>query len=248
MNIALIGFGSMGRRIKEIAEERGHKIVAVIDTHAASATASEITRETLGGADIAIDFTHPSTALDNINRVLSAKTSLVIGTTGWYENLSAVRTTVVTAGVGFLWSANFSIGVNVYLKIIEKAAHLIDNYDEYDVWGNEIHHHNKADSPSGTARALEKILLANIRRKTSVVEEKLDRKIEPHEIHFSSTRGGPVNFAHTIGFDSSADTISITHSARNRDGYALGAVRAAEWLNGKAGFFAMEDFINSRTL
>ena len=122
---------------------------------------------------------------------------------------------------------------------------MIDKFDEYDVWGHEIHHYNKADSPSGTAKILEKILLDNIERKTSVVEDKLDRRREPNEIHFSSVRGGPVNFGHTIGFDSAADRILITHEARNRDGYALGAVKAAEWLIGKKGFFSMGDFLTT---
>lgn len=144
-----------------------------------------------------------------------------------------------------MWSANFSIGVNVYFDIVAKAAELINKYDEYDVWGTELHHYNKADSPSGTAKELAKILLENIDKKTSVVYDKLDRKINPNEIHFSSTRGGIVNFSHTIGFDSSSDTIVLTHSARDRGGYALGAVKVAEWLDGKKGLFNMNNFLKN---
>ena len=145
--------------------------------------------------------------------------------------------------IGFLYSSNFSIGVNLYFKMVEAAAKLVNKFDEYDVWGHEIHHCNKVDSPSGTAKTLEKILLESIQRKTSVVEDKLDRRRGPSEIHFSSVRGGLVNFGHTIGFDSAADRILITHEARCRDGYALGAVKAAEWLVGKKGFLGMEDFL-----
>ena len=169
---------------------------------------------------------------------------MVVGTTGWYGRLEALKTEMAAAKIGFLWSSNFSIGVNMYFKIVEEAAKLVNKFDEYDVWGHEIHHYNKADSPSGTAKTLEKILLKNISRKTAVVEEKLDRKREMNEIHFSSVRGGLVNFGHTIGFDSAADRITITHEARCRDGYALGAVKAAEWLKGKIGYFEMEDFLN----
>lgn len=145
--------------------------------------------------------------------------------------------------IGFLWSSNFSIGVNLYFRIIEEAAKMMNQFDEYDVWGHEIHHFNKADSPSGTAKMLGDILTKNIERKTSVVTERLDRKRAPEEIHFSSLRGGAVNFGHTIGFDSAADRILITHEARNRDGYALGAVKAAEWLKERKGFFEMKDFL-----
>jgi len=243
MKLALIGYGAMGRRIQQIAEERGHKVVAIIDPRAEEATVAYISKEALNGADVAIDFTDPFSVLDNIDKTLEANVPLVVGTTGWYKDLKQVEEKVKKAKGSLLWSSNFSIGVNLYFRMVERAAQLIDKFDEYDIWGHEIHHHNKADSPSGTAKTLEQILLDNIQRKTVVVEDKLDRKIEPHELHFSSTRAGAVNFSHTIGFDSAADTLTLTHSARNRDGYVLGAVKAAEWLNGKKGFFGMDDFL-----
>lgn len=243
MKIALIGYGAMGQRVRAISEERGHEIVSIIDTSSPDATAQDINTNSLNSADVAIDFSSPKSALDNIQKTTEAGVNMVVGTTGWYDQLDRAREIVEQSNIGLLWSSNFSIGVNVYYKIMESAAKLINQFDEYDMWGHEIHHHNKADSPSGTAKTLEKILLDNIERKTAVVEEKLDRKIEPNEIHFSSTRGGPVNFSHTIGFDSAADTISITHTARNRDGYVLGAIKAAEWLDGKKGFYGMEDFL-----
>jgi 4-hydroxy-tetrahydrodipicolinate reductase len=231
MNIGLFGFGAMNKKVKEIAEARGHQ-VSVIES-----------AEALGSFDLIIDHSHADAVKDNVSAAVAAKTPIVVGTTGWYDNLSEIEEIVKEGNGTMLWSSNFSIGVHAYFKMVQAAAKIMNKIDEYDVWGNEIHHHNKVDSPSGTAKSLEKILLEEIDRKTMVVEEKLDRKIEPHEIHFSSTRGGAVNFAHTIGFDSEADTITVTHSARNRGGYALGAVKAAEWLARKEGFYSMDDYI-----
>lgn len=244
MNIALIGFGAMGKRVKEFARKQGHKVVSVIDPQANGATAKKITKDSLNLVDVAIDFSHPTAVVDNINAVISAKINLVVGTTGWYDHLDEIKKKVESAGIGFLWSSNFSIGVNVYFKIVEAAAKFINQFDEYDVWGHEIHHNGKIDSPSGTAKNLEKIILENIDKKTEIVEETLHRKIKSHEMHFSSTRAGEVNFSHTIGFDSASDSIKIIHEARNRDAYALGAVRAAQWLSGKTGFFNMDNFLN----
>ena len=190
-----------------------------------------------------VDFTHPDAVLSTLELLLPTGIPLVMGTTGWVEHLDTVREKVLTSGGTLLWSSNFSIGVNLYFKLVQRAAELMNRFEEYDVWGTELHHKNKADSPSGTAKSLEHILLEKLDRKTAIVEDRLNRRIEPHEIHFSSTRGGSVNFSHTIGFDSEADTLTLTHSARNRDGYVLGAIQAAEWLHEKKGFFSMEDFM-----
>ncbi|MFA5948556.1 MAG: 4-hydroxy-tetrahydrodipicolinate reductase [Candidatus Gracilibacteria bacterium] len=243
MNIALIGFGGMGKTVSAIAKERGHQIKTIFDPADPMANYKNLTDENLKEIDVAIDFSSPLAAMEDIDICSKAGVNLIMGTTGWYENMDKVKEIILSSDIGFLWSSNFSIGVNLYFKIIENASKFINNFDEYDIWGHEIHHYNKADSPSGTAKTLEQILLKNINRKTAIVEEKLNRKRELNEIHFSSVRGGLVNFGHTIGFDSPADTITISHSARNRDGYALGAVKAAEWIVGKKGFFEMEDFL-----
>lgn len=252
MKIALIGYGGMGKTVRRIAEERGHEVSVIVDPHDEAATAREVTADALARIDIVIDFSLADAVLANVRICMEAGCNVVMGTTGWYDKVEEVRRMVEREGekereilpaVGFLWSSNFSIGVNLYFKIIDEAARLMNSFDEYDVWGHEIHHYNKADSPSGTAKTLSKILLDRLDRKTAMVDEKLNRKREHGEIHFSSVRGGAVNFAHTIGFDSPADRILITHEARNRDGYALGAVKAAEWLVGKRGFFGMEDFL-----
>lgn len=247
MKIALIGYGEMGHALAQAARTRGHTTPVIIDRHAEEATAAEVSAGALAGADIAIDFSSAEVLNDSVRACVEASIPLVVGTTGWYDRMEEVRKlTETSAGkrIGFLWSSNFSVGVQMYLRIVASAAHLMNAAEEYDIWGHEIHHTGKADSPSGTAKTLEKILLDAITRKRSVVEDKLDRKREDSEIHFSSVRGGPVNFGHTIGFDSAADRILITHEARNRDGYALGAVRAAEWLVDKQGFYTMDDYLH----
>lgn len=247
MNIALIGYGGMGQSLSRAAEARGHRIVAIIDRSAPEATAKSLNVTTLGGADIAIDFSSPDEVMTSVQSCVEAGIPLVVGTTGWYDRMDEARkiveSTPDTKRIGFLWSSNFSVGVHMYFRIIAEAARLANKLDEYDIWGHEIHHVGKADSPSGTAKTLEKILLDAIQRKESVVEDKLNRKRADSEIHFSSVRGGAVNFGHTIGFDSAADRILITHEARNRDGYAQGAIKAAEWLAGKTGFYSMDEYI-----
>lgn len=243
MKIALVGYGGMGRAVGRIAKERGHEVM-VVDPHAEEAVCASLTEAELDSVDVVVDFSLGEFALDHLELCVERGVNLVIGSTGWYDSLEEVRKKVEASEIGMMWSSNFSIGVNLYFKMVEAAAKMIDKFDEYDVWGHEIHHFNKADSPSGTAKSLEKILLENISRKDSVVEEKLDRRREDNEIHFSSVRGGAVNFEHTIAFDSAADRISLKHEARCRDGYALGAVKAAEWLKGKRGYHEMNDFLN----
>src|SRR3989339_316315 len=245
MNIAIIGFGSMGKSLKEIAESRGHKVDIIIDRVDPKATHTNLTDAPLENVDIVIDFSSANSVVENAKVVALAKKSLVIGTTGWYAQMPEIEKIAKENDTGIMWSANFSIGVNMYYQIIAKAGELINKYDEYDIWGTELHHNNKADSPSGTAKEIAKILLEKIDRKDEIIYDKLDRKINPNEIHFSSTRGGPVNFSHTIGFDSVSDTITLTHSARDRGGYALGAVKAIEWMANKKGLFNMNDFLNN---
>lgn len=245
MNLAIIGLGGMGLEIKKKAEDRGHIVSITIDPINPNATHKNIKDTPLESVDLVIDFSSKDAVLENIQACINKKKNLIIGTTGWYEKLEDVEKLANESDVGIFWSANFSLGVNMYYKIIKEASKLVNNNDEYDIWGTELHHHNKIDSPSGTAKEIAKILLENIERKTEVVYDKLDRKIKPNEIHFSSTRGGVVNFSHTIGFDGASDTITINHTARDRGGYAIGAIKVAEWMNGKKGFYNMEDFLNN---
>ncbi len=245
MKIALIGYGKMGREIELAAHVRNHEIVAKIDSHADDATHQDINEESLNNADVVIDFTHPDSAIANINAVAAAGKDLVVGTTGWYDQEDAVRKTVEESGIGFLYSSNFSIGVNAFFKIVGYAAALFDKLEDYDVFGYEMHHKQKADSPSGTAVTLGGILLDNIERKKTLQTEKLDRAPTPEELHFGSVRAGNIPGTHVIGFESGADIVELKHTARNRSGFAMGAVIAAEWIHGKKGFHTFTDFMES---
>ena len=238
MNIAIVGYGQMGKEIERVSKKRGHNITLIVDN------TEELKKADLTGIDTAIEFSLPETAIENIKILAKNKINTVVGTTGWYDKLPQVKRIVDKNNISFLWSSNFSIGVNLFFRLTEQAAKLINKADEYDIWATEIHHKFKADSPSGTAKTLEQILVKNINRKTKIIEDKLDRPIKNNEIHFSSTRGGEINFGHTIGFDSTTDCIKIEHAARNRDGYVLGAVKCAEWLTKqKPGFYEMNDFM-----
>lgn len=242
--IALIGYGKMGQMIERFAIAKGHTIAAKIDPFA-DGCEKEITMEALSRADVCIDFSHPQTVVANIKQMAALGKRMVIGTTGWYNQIDEVKQIVAQHQVGLIWSGNFSIGVNALFRIVGYAAQVFNNLPDYDVLGHEFHHKAKADSPSGTAAMLGKILLDNLDHKHKVVVDKLDRKIEPDEIHFSSSRGGAIPGTHTIMFDSLVDTIEITHTARGREGFASGAVMAAEFIQGKTGFYNIDDLMNN---
>jgi 4-hydroxy-tetrahydrodipicolinate reductase len=240
MNIALIGYGRMGRMVEAAARERGHRIAAVVEpwfppatepyTAAPGAVYKTIEEAELGGADLAIEFTRPETAAENIRALAKRGLPTVTGTTGWMDQLEAVSRAVEAADSSLLWSSNFSLGVNLFYRVAAFAAALADAIPEYDAGGWEAHHNKKADSPSGTAKILAERVLARMKRKKKAVFETLDRPPATDEFHYPSLRVGSVPGIHTLIFDSPADTIEITHTARSREGFALGAVRAAEWL------------------
>ena len=249
LRIAIVGFGSMGHALSNVISSSHHHIHAIVDPSTPQATHTELSATALSGADVAIDFTSATSVLANLPHYLSNGTPVILGTTGWYDKLPEVRKLVESQNGKVLWSSNFSIGVNLFFRLIEEAAQLFANVEEYDVWGYELHHYNKADSPSGTAKTAVELLLKNMPRKRRAVFDKLDRKILPEEIHFASVRGGAVNFEHTIGFDSAADAVIIQHKARDRSGYASGAVTAAEWLiQQQSGFFSFADFMSALTV
>jgi len=244
MKIALIGYGKMGKEVERIAKLRGHTVCATIDVSSPDASHKEIDSSCLKDADVIIDFTMPSVVLQNIKKVTAAGKNMVVGTTGWYDSITEAKQLVGAAGTGFIYSSNFSVGVNIFNRIVEAAAKLINKVPDYDVFGYELHHNQKIDSPSGTAKSITDILIKNISRKKQVQFEKLDRKINPDELHFASIRSGWIPGTHVVGFDSEADTIELKHTARSRAGFALGAVMAAEWVKGKKGFFTMNDFMS----
>ncbi|MBI2145347.1 4-hydroxy-tetrahydrodipicolinate reductase [Candidatus Woesearchaeota archaeon] len=245
MKIALIGYGKMGKEVERAAKMRGHSVCAIIDPSNAGATHKDVgDGSCLKDAEVVIDFTVPAAVLGNIKKVSAAKKNLVIGTTGWYDGMTEAKQLVGQAGTGLIYSSNFSVGVNVFYRVVEAAARLVNKVPEYDVFGYELHHNQKLDSPSGTAKSIAELLVKNIGRKKQVQYDRLDRRINSDEIHFASVRSGWIPGTHVVGFDSEADTIELKHTARSRSGFALGAVMAAEWLKGRKGFFTMNDFIS----
>ena len=245
MKIAIVGYGQMGKMMEAAAKERGVEVISTIDPKNEEAMYRELNAASVKGADVCIDFTHPAVIMENIKKYCELKKNAVIGTTGWYENMDEVEKMVKKAKIGCIWSANFSIGVNMYFRIIEEAAKVVNNIEDYDVMGVEFHHNLKADSPSGTMKIMGEILLKNIERKKTAVYEMLSRRIKPSELHLASVRGGSIPGVHEIIFDSKADTITLTHSARTREGFAKGAVMAAEFVNKKKGFFSINDLMDN---
>jgi 4-hydroxy-tetrahydrodipicolinate reductase len=203
-----------------------------------------LSAESLTEADVAIEFSLPEGVSENVSRYTEAAVPAVIGTTGWLDQLDAITKKVEKANGALLYGANFSIGAHVFFKAAEYAAGLVAELPEYDLSVHEMHHKNKQDSPSGTALTLANRVVAANPRKRTIETARLDRAPKPDELHVSSTRGGAVPGTHTLYLDSQADTVEVRHTARSREGFALGAVRAAEWLVGKTGVFEVEDFIS----
>jgi 4-hydroxy-tetrahydrodipicolinate reductase len=242
MNLALIGYGKMGKEVEKAAKEKGARILKIFDIDN-NTGALGLTKDSLKGVDVCIDFSTPAAVLDNIEAVAESGKNIVVGTTGWYDRLDRVRKVVKEKKIGLLYSANFSLGVNIFSQIVMDAAHLFKQYGDYDVAISEMHHRGKADSPSGTALALGSIVLQNLGRKSELVTDAVHEAIKPQQLHVSSTRVGAVTGKHAVVFDSEADTIELVHTAKSRAGFAVGAVVAAEWLKGKKGMYTMRDVI-----
>lgn len=245
MRIAIIGYGKMGHAIEAMAKSQGIEIASIIDPASAGATHTSITAEALKNADVAVDFTSPKTVLQNVELVAGAGKNMVVGTTGWYDQMESVKAAVKKYDTGFVYSPNFSIGVNLFFRIVRRAAVLMDQFPSYDPFVYEIHHNQKTDAPGGTAKILGDIVVKNVKRKKKMVFDRInDRKIEPDELHVGSIRGGYIPGVHVVGFDGEADTIELTHTARSRTGFAEGAVMASKWINGKKGFYTLDDIIS----
>jgi 4-hydroxy-tetrahydrodipicolinate reductase len=240
LRIALIGYGQMGKLIEQLAQNNGCEIVAIIDP----LLGNKITAETVADADVCIEFSTPDAAFANIKKLVQLGKNVVTGTTGWFDELDKIKLLVEKKGTGFIYGSNFSVGMNLFFSIIESTAKLMNKAEDYDLFGLEMHHNKKKDSPSGTAKVLSDIILKNIDRKTKSQYEKLDRKIAGDEFHFTSIRSGNIPGMHSISFDSEADTIELKHTARNRNGLAVGAIKAAKWINDKTGFYNFSDNLN----
>ena len=228
----------MGRLIERIARERGHEIVAVIDVNNTEDFGSPAFRS----ADVAIEFTAPQVAVDNYRRAWAAGVPVVSGTTGWTAQLDEVKREVAEGGHTLFWSSNFSLGVNLFMMLNKYLAGLMNRYPQYDVAMTEVHHTHKLDAPSGTAITLAEGILEKLDRKTRWVKE---QAAAPDELPIRSIREGEVPGIHTVRYESAVDSITITHDAKSREGFALGAVVAAEFTVGKKGFLGMEDLMGN---
>ncbi len=243
MNLALIGHGRMGHEVEHVALEKGLKVLKVFEI-GENRQGAALTKSSLKGVDVCIDFSAPESAFDNILSVAEAGVNMVVGTTGWYDRLEEVRTLVKKKGIGFLYASNFSLGINIFLQIVMDASHLFDAYGDYDVAVSEVHHQGKADSPSGTALSIGSTILKELHRKKEIFSETSHGVIKPNQLHVTSTRLGHTTGRHSVVFDSEADTIELVHTAKSRRGFAVGAIVAAEWLKGKKGFYTMRDVLH----
>jgi 4-hydroxy-tetrahydrodipicolinate reductase len=231
MKIALLGYGKMGQTIERIALERGHEIVLKKDEFN--------TYEGLSAADVAIDFSIPSVAVENISSCFYANVPVISGTTGWLEHYDEMVALCKSKDGAFISSSNFSLGVNLFFELNDYLAKMMAKFDSYRVEMEEIHHIQKLDAPSGTAISLAKGVIANSTYTNWTLNEP-----KSNEIHIEAIRIEDVPGTHTVSYISEIDTIDIKHTAHNRDGFALGAVIAAEWIIGKKGVFSMKDVLN----
>jgi 4-hydroxy-tetrahydrodipicolinate reductase len=227
--LAIVGYGKMGKLVEQLAPEYGFAVALKLDEFN-NAGFESLTAENFRGIDVAIDFSIPSAVLGNVERIAALGVNMVIGTTGWLEHLEAVKSAVDRQGIGLVWSPNYSVGVRAFFHLVSEAARLLATEPEYGAWAWEIHHATKKDAPSGTLLKL--------------VDEMKKAGYE-RMIDVGSNRAGAHPGTHEIGFDSAADTITLRHSARSREGFASGAVKAAEWVAGKKGFHEFGDILFS---
>ena len=236
MNIALIGYGKMGKAIEEIALQNGHEIVLKISIE----NTDDMTAENLKKADVAIEFTGPESAANNLKEIFNAGVPVVCGSTGWLEQMEEIRNICLDKEGALVYASNFSIGVNLFFELNSYLARLMNAYEIYNPKMEEIHHTQKKDAPSGTAITLAEQILENIPRKKLWVNHRSNKE---EELEIISERIDPAPGTHKIKYTSPIDDIEIIHTAHNRMGFAGGAVKAAEFLIGKKGIFTMKDVL-----
>jgi 4-hydroxy-tetrahydrodipicolinate reductase len=237
MNIALIGYGKMGKAIHEIAKERGHEAVLIIDAD----NLHDLTPENIKKADVVIEFTSPHTAFKNVTFCLQQSVPVVCGSTGWLEKLDEAKAIAEAARTGLIVASNFSVGVNIFFEVNKRLAQLMAPQKNYEVTLKEIHHTAKKDAPSGTAISLAEQVMAELGHKEKWVNE---ASAHPGDLSIISERIDPAPGTHFVKYSSAIDDIEIIHTAHNRTGFALGAVLAAEFLKDKTGFFGMKEVLN----
>ncbi|MEI2738402.1 MAG: 4-hydroxy-tetrahydrodipicolinate reductase [Chitinophagaceae bacterium] len=237
MRIALIGYGKMGKAIEEIALQKGHEVIIKID----QPNLHDFTKEEMSKADVAIEFTSPHTAYNNVKACIEFGVPVVCGSTGWTERLEEMKKFCAAKNGSFIYSSNYSIGVNIFFEVNKKLAALMAPHKEYEVILEETHHTQKKDAPSGTAITLAEQILEQVKRKKQWVNELSDH---PEDLEIISQRIDPAPGIHSIKYSSVIDNIEIIHTAHNRQGFAAGAVIAAEFLKDKKGFFSMKEVLN----
>jgi 4-hydroxy-tetrahydrodipicolinate reductase len=240
LKIALIGYGKMGVMIEALALKRGHTVVRIART-SKEADFKEISKVSLAGVDVAIDFSSPDSVLNNLSKVMDLKTPFVIGTTGWYGDMKKAESLIKTAKGRVVWGANFSVGMNVFMKVVRESSKLFSKFEQYGVSGLEIHHAEKKDNPSGTAIKLGQVIDSEYARGSKVKGRK-QALGAAGKVTFAGVRVGSEPGTHTVLFDSAVDTVELTHRARSREGFALGAILAAEWIcEQKPQFYSFEN-------
>jgi len=236
MNIALIGYGKMGKTIEQVAHERGHHVKVKIDLN----NLDDFTVQNFHDVEAAIEFTGPHTAYNNLLKCLEFGTPVVCGSTGWLEHLSDVERICTSKQGSFLYASNFSVGVNIFFEVNKKLAQLMEGKNQYDISIKEIHHTQKKDAPSGTAITLAEQVIANNSSKQTWVNETAQSK---DQLYIESERIDPYPGLHEVRYSSAIDEIKIIHEAHSRDGFALGAVLAAEYIASRKGIFTMKDVL-----
>ena len=237
MKIALIGYGKMGHTIERVAMSRGHEIVCIVDVD----SQENFETDSFASADVAIEFTSPSSAVSNIRKAWKADVPVVSGTTGWHDELPALKSELLREDKGLFWSSNYSIGVNLFMEVNRQLASMMNKYESYAIRMSETHHIHKLDAPSGTAITLAEDILERVDR---VQGWMLGGEVGTPNIPIESIREGEVPGIHTVTYESDVDNIMISHSAKSREGLALGAVLAAEFMQGKKGYYTMRDMLS----
>jgi 4-hydroxy-tetrahydrodipicolinate reductase len=251
MRIVIVGYGRMGHEIERVAAARGHKIIATVDPVAEDATARSVAEAAAGplpstAADpvVAIDFALPEAVKDNVAAYRDAGWAVVVGTTGWDQQREEILLPAREGDIALVYGSNFSVGANMFIRIARHAARLAERTGEYDGAVFELHHRGKQDSPSGTALMIADAIQAEMTDKQQIQTETLHRRISPEELHVASGRVGSIPGTHTVYLDSTADTVELTHRARSRQGFAVGAVQAAEWIASRSGIHPVEAFFD----
>lgn len=243
MKIALIGYGNMGQELeKVIADNKDHTIVSI----SYGEKNKELDIAGIKKADVVIDFTSSEIVISNIKKVANLKKDIVVGTTGWYGNMKEVKQIVKRNNVGLLYGQNFSIGANIFFALVGFSSKIFSSFGDYDVYGYEIHHSGKKDSPSGTAKKITEVIMNNFPQKKVLQVNKLDRQIKAEELHFASVRGGHNRGMHEVIFDSSADEVKLVHAAHGRRGFAQGAIMAAGFIRGKKGVYDFTEIFKQK--